>query len=69
LNVEILAKIAAAGIALLIVGVVLAFPVYILWNYALVDAVTWANPIGFWQPLGVALLIGMFRTEIKSKDD
>lgn len=54
-------KLAMALIALIVAAVLFVGPVYLIWNYALVDAVTWAKKIGFWEALGIAFLISMLR--------
>ena len=54
-------KLALALIALTVAAILFVGPIYVIWNYALVDAVTWAKPVGFWQALGIAFLIGMLR--------
>ena len=44
-----------------------------LWNQVLVEAVTWANPITFWQMTGLMLLLWIIwpgtKTKIQMKDD
>lgn len=44
-----------------------------LWNVTLVPAVTWANPVSFWQMAGLMLLFWIIwpgtKTKIKSKND
>ena len=37
----------------------LALPVMWLWNAALAPAVTVLNPIGFWQAVGINILMGI----------
>jgi hypothetical protein len=50
-----------ALIVFLVAALLFVGPVYIIWNYALVDAVTWAKKIGFWEALGIAFLFSMLR--------
>lgn len=40
-----------------LIAVIMAWPVQLLWNGCLVPAVTFANPIGFWQALGLNMLV------------
>lgn len=40
-----------------LIAVIMAWPVQLLWNGCLVPAVTFANPIGFWQALGLNVLV------------
>lgn len=58
---DTMGKLAMALIALIVAAVLFVGPVYLIWNYALVDAVTWAKKIGFWEALGIAFLISMLR--------
>jgi len=37
-------------------SIITAYPVMLLWNYALAPAVSGINPIGFWQSLGIVVL-------------
>jgi hypothetical protein len=50
-----------ALIVICVAAVLFVGPVYLIWNYALIDAVTWAKPVGFWEALGIAFLISMLR--------
>jgi hypothetical protein len=42
-----------------LIAVIMAWPVQLLWNGCLVPAVTFANPIGFWQALGLNVLVSL----------
>jgi hypothetical protein len=57
------------GIALLIVAaVLLAWPVQLLWNGCLVDAVDGIHPIGFWQAMGLNFLFSiLFKASTSTK--
>jgi hypothetical protein len=44
---------------ILVLGFILAFPVQLLWNWALVPAVNGINPIGFWQAWGLMVLFSI----------
>jgi hypothetical protein len=46
----------------------LAWPVMLLWNGCLVDAVTVAKPIGWLQAWGITILTGfLFKTSVTTK--
>ena len=46
----------------------LAWPVMLLWNSCLVDAVTVIKPIGWLQAWGIAILTGfLFKTSVTTK--
>ena len=46
----------------------LAWPVMLLWNGCLVDAVTVVKPIGWLQAWGIAILTGfLFKTSVTTK--
>jgi hypothetical protein len=64
---EVMAAIAILLIMLLIICAVIALPVMLIWNHALVDAVTWAKPVGFWQAFFISFLCGMLFKVSKSK--
>lgn len=49
----------------IITGIILAFPVMLLWNYALVPAIPVINQITWMQSWGIMLLMNfLFRTTI-----
>jgi len=50
-----------ALIVIVVAAILFVGPVYLIWNYALVEATTWAKPVGFWEALGIAFLISMLR--------
>ena len=52
---------------LFVVGIILAWPVQLLWNYSLVGAVDGVNPITFWQALGINFLFGILFKNSNSK--
>ena len=58
-----------AGILLITVAAILfAWPVQLLWNFCLVDAVDGVHPIGFWQAMGLNFLFSiLFSTSTSSK--
>jgi len=57
------------GIALLIfIAILFAWPVQLLWNGCLVDAVDGVHPITFWQALGLTVLFSiLFKSSTTSK--
>lgn len=64
---DTLKAILTAVLLLTVAAVILAWPVQLLWNYSLVGAVNGINPIGFWQALGISLLIGILFKNSNSK--
>jgi len=58
------------GIAgVLLLSFLLSWPVYMLWNGCLVDAVTGINQITWLQAWGLTVLCGfLFKTSISKKD-
>ena len=57
------------GIAgILLLSFLLSWPVYMLWNGCLVDAVTGVNKVTWLQSWGIAVLSGLlFKTTVNSK--
>lgn len=47
---------ALAILMLVVLGILMAWPVQILWNGCLIQAVDGLNPITFWQALGINVL-------------
>jgi hypothetical protein len=63
-------KLIALSVAVGIVlgaAAVLAWPVQLLWNNALVGAIDGVSPIGFWQALGVTVLCNILFKGTSSK--
>lgn len=54
-------KLAVALMFMVLAAVLFVGPVYLIWNYALVPATKWANPVGFGEAFGIACLIAMMR--------
>jgi hypothetical protein len=53
----------------IIVGLIMAIPTWLLWNYCLVGAISDINEIGLWQAWGINILSGiLFKTNITKKD-
>jgi hypothetical protein len=44
-------------LASILISLLLAYPVMHLWNIALVDAVTWAKPVGWIQTWCIMVLV------------
>lgn len=44
-------------IAAILLGMIIAWPIQLLWNYALVGSITAVNEISFWQAYGIFLLV------------
>ena len=60
----ILAVVGAVAV-LLFLSFLLAWPVMLLWNGCLVDAVTVVKPIGWLQAWGITILTGfLFKTSV-----
>ena len=58
-----------AILMLVLYGILLAWPVQVLWNGCLIQAVDRLNPITFWQALGINILFSMlFKKSSNSKD-
>jgi hypothetical protein len=51
----------------ILVAILLAWPVQLLWNGCLVDAVDGIHPIGFWQAMGLNFLFSMLFKSSSSK--
>jgi len=56
-------------VSLVLVSFLFSWPVYMLWNYCLVGAVSGVNEVTGFQAWGLNMLAGLlFRTTITSKD-
>lgn len=60
---ESFSKIFSLGIilvsAIILIGIIVSFPVMLLWNYCLVPAVTGVNEITWFQAWGLFVLSGL----------
>lgn len=66
---ELLITILGAIVFLVLLSFLLSWPVYMLWNGCLVDAVEGVKEVTWLQAWGLNLLAGMlFKTTIKSKE-
>jgi hypothetical protein len=55
-------------VGILLLSFLLSWPVYMLWNGCLVDAVTVVKPIGWLQAWGITILTGfLFKTPVTTK--
>jgi hypothetical protein len=60
---------AIAILSLIVLGIFMAWPVQLLWNGCLIQAVDGLNPITFWQALGINILFSiLFKKSSSSKD-
>lgn len=60
---------AMALLMLIVLGILMAWPVQLLWNGCLVEAVDGLNPITFWQALGINVLCSiLFKNSSSSKN-
>ena len=50
-----------AFILAFIFGLIFTYPAMILWNWALVPAITVLQPVGFWQMYGIMVLIQVLK--------
>jgi hypothetical protein len=58
-----------AILSLIVLGIFMAWPVQILWNGCLIQAVDGLNPITFWQALGINILFSiLFKKSSSSKN-
>lgn len=67
---EKILSVVVLGIAgVLLLSFLLSWPVYMLWNGCLVDAVTGINQVTWLQAWGLTVLCGfLFKTSISKKD-
>ena len=57
MKAELLGRIVGVIVIQIVLTLILAFPIEVLWNVALVPAFDGANEIGFWQAFGLMVLI------------
>lgn len=71
MTTRVLASITASLIifgVVVAIGLLFAFPFMWIWNYAIVKAITIANPIDYWTAYLLTLFIGLFfRAQISTK--
>jgi len=66
---ETITKIAAVVGLICIVAVLLGYPVMLLWNWCLVEAIDGVNQIGFFQAIGLNILASiLFKASVNKKD-
>ncbi len=59
-----------ALIAVVLMGIIMAWPTQLLWNGCLVPAVSGISLIGFWQALGINILFSLlFKSSPKTKTE
>jgi len=58
-----------AILMLVVLGILMAWPVQILWNLCLIQAIDGLNSITFWQALGINILCSiLFKSSTTSKN-
>lgn len=57
MKAELLGRIVGVIVIQIVLTLILAFPIEVLWNVALVPAFDGVNEIGFWQAFGLMVLI------------
>ena len=62
--VNFLSEFVISVLTSIIVGVILSYPVMLLWNLALVPAVSGVSPVGWMQAWGLMIMIGFFRSKL-----
>jgi len=58
-------RILAVIVIQIVLTLILAFPIEVLWNVALVPALDGVNEIGFWQAFGLMVLIQVLVNGVK----
>lgn len=64
---EVVEKVLTVLGIVMVVAILLAWPVQVLWNGCLVQAVDGIHPIGFWQALGINVLFSFLFKSTNSK--
>lgn len=65
---ELIGTIVLAFLLVALIGLIVSYPVMLLWNYCLVPAVTGLNQIGWLQAWGLLILSGLLiKTSHSSK--
>lgn len=65
---EMIAKIVGIIGAIILFGLILSLPIYLLWNSCLVPAVDGVHEIGWMQAWGLNILCtGLFKSSIETK--
>ena len=57
MKAQLLGRIIGVIVMQIVLTLILAFPIEVLWNVALVPAFDGVNEIGFWQAFGLMVLI------------
>lgn len=57
MTAQLLGRIVGVIVIQIVLTLILAFPIEVLWNVALVPAFDGVNEIGFWQAFGLMVLI------------
>ena len=65
---EVIGHILFVFLIVIVVGLIVSWPIMILWNECLVGAITGVNPIGWLQAWGLMVLFGLlFKTSATTK--
>jgi hypothetical protein len=54
-------------VAVILISLLLSYPMMLLWNGCLVDAVTVLEPVSWLQMWGISVLIGLLTSQPSSK--
>jgi hypothetical protein len=66
---EVIGHILFVLLIVIVVGLIVSWPVMMLWNECLVGAVSIVNPIGWLQAWGLMVLFGLlFKTSASTKN-
>lgn len=63
---DIFIKLIAVIAILFVVSLFMSYPAMLLWNYALVPAVTVLAPVGWWQMFGIMCLFSILVPKVSS---
>jgi hypothetical protein len=65
---EVIGTILFTMLVIIVIGLIVSWPLMMLWNYCLVGAITGVNPIGWLQAWGLLILSGLlFKTNVSKK--
>jgi hypothetical protein len=65
---EVISTILFTMLVIVVIGLIVSWPLMMLWNYCLVGAIVGVNPIGWLQAWGILILSGLlFKTNVTKK--
>lgn len=65
---EVIGTIVITMLIIIVIGLIVSWPLMMLWNYCLVGAIAGINPIGWLQAWGLLILSGLlFKTNVTKK--